>query len=141
MINVDNIQKTIDTMREYGNKVYAFDMDLYTKDISENEDHPYSECGTACCIASFAVIAKNGSIEVDQPNVAEEARDFLGLGDHASHLFSPNNNPAWNATLDQGIAILEHLKETSTIDWSVPFPEMKEEDLNGNTYRPEVVYG
>jgi hypothetical protein len=114
-MNIENIDKTIEAIRHAKEKGIFFDMGMF---IDRNHT-----CGTAACIGGFAaILAKDGLKNL--PRYAENidliAADFLGLdGEQAGSLFYPGaTENGWQASAENAIEVLEHLKETGEANWS-----------------------
>lgn len=114
-MNIDNINATIETIKH--NQKLSFFMGDW---IGNYEDltTPENECGTACCLAGYAAITKNGG-EVDfHQDVYEDAKTFLGLDDDtADALFVPGRGYIDETDKDVAISVLEHLRDTGGILW------------------------
>lgn len=115
-VQPENVQKTIDAIRyNVENKTdVTFDMHHYSV--------PH-ECGTSCCIAGFAYLAKHGEVATHYSTeiVGDTAQEFLGLTDiQKQKLFNPTHTDnGYEATYEEGIKVLEHLRDTGVVDWSV----------------------
>lgn len=90
--------------------------------LQRSDIHP--ECGTAACIAGYAVCAAHGNKWAKEraerkcgafiPRVAQR---ILGLGNvQATNLFHGST------TRDRSLAarVLRHLAKTGKVDWSIP---------------------
>ena len=95
-------------------------------------DHYYSRCGSPCCIAGHTLNVSNYPDPICAVTIQRDAAILLGISSpQGSALFSPGyhfrnhnglfKNPIENEeiTRDQAIAVLEHLKVTGKVDWSV----------------------
>jgi hypothetical protein len=145
-LNKDAIDKTIARIRK--NQNFKFNMGDWGASGSPNFDENDHYCGTSACIAGFAVLADGAPVEtserrwdgkllqvdvIDQIGIAKSARDILGLEyDEAQALFMPNcavvekgngtiiyGPDCYTATEDQGIRVLEHLRDTGEVNWRV----------------------
>lgn len=85
------------------------------------------ECGTAACIAGYALCAAFGNKVAKKKflfwgNAWFAAKRVLGLSAHeASRLFEPydDNNKIARKTRAQAVKVLRHAAETGEINWSV----------------------
>lgn len=113
-MNIEAIDATIDAIRRQHEFNVKFDMHNFY------DDH----CGTSCCLAGFAFIAKKQAAPVweDESNIPSVARKFLGLTEDQAHsLFYPSSagRHTCYASPQDGIAVLENLKATGKPDWSI----------------------
>jgi hypothetical protein len=121
-MNIENIDKTIKTI-EHHQKVadIFFDMGMFID--------THHTCGTAACIGGFAAIAAKGDKikKVFKSDKAPETigQRFLDLDDETAHdLFYPTGlEYGFSATAKDAIKVLEHLKKTGKVKWSVVNPD------------------
>lgn len=124
-LKIDNIQKTIDLMRT-DNTIRMNMAHWIAQDGRDpNDDH---WCGTTCCIAGFAIVSKYGKVVnpygPEPIPLVETAREYLGINDEqAEQLFYAPTEAAWKITADSGIKLLEHLRDTGEVDWTIINPE------------------
>lgn len=88
-------------------------------------------CGTTLCLAGFAVAANLPYTLIEN---IDQARGMRALGiteDQAEDLFVPgyigteddSPTPICETDPERGIKVLEHLRDTGKVDWSVAYPE------------------
>ena len=101
----------------------VFDMNQWTK----HRPSINPECGTAACIAGYALCAAYGNREAKKRfnshigwiAAQRKARRILGLSPYeATKLFSPSRNLR-AITREQAVKVLRHAAETGEIDWSI----------------------
>lgn len=121
-MNIEAIDKTIDAIRRHEELKIHFDMGSW------QEHHT---CGTSCCVAGFAVIAKRGTDHnLSSEEIERDAKIYLGLTTRQSiSLFYPSTEEGngFEAQVPDAIAVLEHLKNTGVADWNVA-------NINPDTY-------
>jgi hypothetical protein len=142
-LNRDNVNTVIARIRK--NKEFVFNMSTWgNPTVDENgkfidgEGEVIDEhtCGTAACIAGFCVVVKNDDKIPPYAAAFDTGMNFLGLErSQARRLFMPeydNEGRHFNAdsgcypyeaTADQGIKVLEHLRDTGEVDWRVAWPD------------------
>lgn len=80
----------------------------------------FNECGTAACIAGWAILQFGDD---DRKSHRSVAGGLLGLSDEqAIALFDPEGNDGTEAALNhftraRAVAVLDHYLETGKIDW------------------------
>lgn len=116
-INKDAINATIEVMRN--TQDFQFDMGSW---VGKTYDETGNECGTSCCLAGFAYIAKTGQkITVEDSYVKpfyEEAKEYFNIDDRtASNLFTPSNDGIDQNSIETGIRALEYLRDTGEVLW------------------------
>lgn len=143
-MNRTNLQTLIDALRTHTlaeQKDVGFNMSTYIgrpnlwRDQPMNTDHSGRNCGTVACIAGHAAWLATDADEVrdiDLTVVPDLAKKWLGLDEYtARELFlggySRPDSPEFldyltldqlsAVTLDQAIAVLEHLRDTGAVNW------------------------
>lgn len=134
-MNIEAIDATIDALRRQHEFNVKFDMHNFYDDY----------CGTSCCLAGFAFIAKTQEAPDwnDEVNIPSVAREFLGLTEEQSHdLFYPSKHGAklYYAGPQDGIAVLENMKVTGKPDWSI-IKTINPENYQGSIYIPHDLLG
>ena len=103
-MNVENVKKVRDKIASHPEK---YDQTVVVHD-----------CGTPACIAGYASLMEDADRRTHH---MDAAREFLGLsGVQASLLFSaiPYEYPGFAPpTVDEALAVLDHLIETGKVRW------------------------
>ena len=96
--------------------------------ISPGYDHNtdetvYEGCGTTCCMAGAISVMEHGSAKAALREgywggFQADGAKFLGISDDDAYtLFVDRADHG--VTVDQAVQVLEHLKTTGEVDWSV----------------------
>jgi hypothetical protein len=120
MPNVENINKVIEMISacqpdeinpEPG--IPIFDMGTFL-----DESHT---CGTRACIGGYAYVAAGGTVDDEDCDSEKKAADFLGIDmNAANHLFYPDEvDGSFEATPQEAVKVLEHLRDMGKVDWTV----------------------
>lgn len=132
-MNIENIQSLINKLKwlkETGQE-YCYNQ-LVTCHPDVIYKHDRDLCGTPSCVAGWAYRLSGGSfIGVNKPNVTIStcltlAARWLELDDHQAHyLFDATPFDCFrkpektvNPTIDDAIAVLEHLLKTGEVGWA-----------------------
>ena len=112
-MNIVNINKTIEAIRHQRDIGIFFDMGTFF-----DSNH---SCGTSACIGGFAAILANGGTMRVGRDYESEGREYLGLDpETAGNLFYPGATEyGYEASADDAIKVLEHLKATGEADWTI----------------------
>ena len=133
-MNKQNLQTLIIHLKTQ--TTYGFNMSYYVAQNATLPDNSPNNCGTVACIAGHAYhLAQNYDLNLKGATDREilmmgVARDWLGITQNQSYqLFwgeLPEDEkgcrkqiPMNNITLDQALKVLEHLKTTGEVDWSI----------------------
>jgi hypothetical protein len=161
-LNRDNIDKVIARIRK--NKEFVFNMSTWGL-ATVNEEGQFIDatgdvvdehvCGTAACIAGFCVVVSHNDTIPANTAASAEGKKYLGLTywqarrlfmpeyDNDGRYFSGNKDlcaiQPMDATADQAIRVLEHLRDTGEVDWRVAVDEYynHKEAHNWNTVEYE----
>ena len=124
-MNKERILEIADLI-EAGHEGMVFDMTTF------GDEHP---CGTAACIAGWAVVrfgenggAPNVAWQIEGPDVFSGALSVLGLSfPEAQRLFTPNERrdgvDMWEVTASHAVRTLRHLAKTGKVDWCATMVE------------------
>lgn len=132
-MNKDAITATIELIER--DQALSFNMGHYLE---------VNTCGTSCCLAGYANIAKFGSEKAIPHNREDRwgngetwvdhylhAKEYFGLTeDQADALFIPNDNAIETQDKDIGIRVLKTFRDTGEVVWDelVPYVAPPEED-------------
>ena len=126
-MNKQNVQILIDHLKTQTH--CGFNMGVYVTHPHEPlHDHSPNHCGTTACLAGHIYHIVHNMDLTDEDTMGLESemfnvgKHFLDLsGYQAGNLFLGLNSPTdlEDITLEQAIKVLEHLKATGEVDWSI----------------------
>lgn len=123
MVNIPNVDRLIEFISGEADdaKRLKIGFNMMTWIGRGFEDHTPNHCGTTACMGGAIAVMKlgvDGAKIVPYDDFGAIGADFLGITEkQADILFTENTSE--QVTVEDAVAVLERLKATGEVDWSI----------------------